>query len=762
MSAQMNTQRSQHPVLRLVAGFGEAPWWAHLVVTIAASASVVCSASVRLIPYGAVGWTILLAILGFAFAAAGGVSRFTVEGNKAVAQPTAVLIGYFGVLWAGATPYIWWAWTERGSTNTLALLAAMSAAVGLLLATRSGLVIAVLGLLVLAGSSAVGGASRWSLGAVMVLALCAVASIGSLQTDLLQTDLLQTDLLQTDLLPGDSKATGIRAGTSTDLTGRWAHRSTVITQLRHLIRPTVLAVAVGCVLCGLILEGPMSSLLSRMSSSELTQRAGSSSVGSSSRGRQEQGNSLDSVFRPGKSGLSGALNSADSFAIDKFGAADTTEILRVRYITQAIGFGALGPILIRGQAFDSWDGRSWKSTSIEATRSAGTVLFDRIESDQKELLTTAAQIELLSGSTDLVFGESRIASLDLNVDSVQVSADDTIRSAIPMGKGSRYVVVSARHQWRDGGPPTPLVSLNDTEMLAKFGVRPEHLDVSALSPRTRQLALSLGNPALSIQEVERNIETWLAANTGYDFSARQKSTPGDVVDDFLFESQRGWCEQIATATVMLLRANGIPARLATGYLPSQNVGNATYVALSRDAHAWVEMYLPGRGWAPRDPTSAVPLVNAPPELKPTSERPLDWNWPDRKTVSLVAFSLAVGLAAWLVLRRVSGLRRRSSWYETQVRSLETFGVRHGVKRTPDQTLREFGEALRAEAVPDDRVRAVVLLLDRHRYAPTDDQPTSADQTWVESSLRELEAQHQSASNGRARKLKRSAGNRFRR
>lgn len=762
----MSTQRLQHPVLRLVAGFGEAPWWAHLVVTIAASASVVCSAFVRLIPYGAVAWTILLAILGFAFAAAGGVSRFTVDGDSAVAQPTAVLIGYFGVLWAGATPYIWWAWTERGSTNTLALLAAMSAAVGLLLATRSGLVVAVLGLLVLAGSCAVGGASRWSLGAVMALALCAVASVGALQADSLPADSLQGDSLRSDSLQGDSKQGDSKRGDSkqgdSKVLGRSAVPTTVLSQLRHLIRPSVLMVAVGCVLCGLVLEGPMSSLLSRMSSSELTQRAGSSSVGSSSTGRQGEGNSLDSVFRPGNSDPSGALNSANSFAIDNFGAADTTEILRVRYINQAIGFGALGPMLIRGQAFDSWDGRSWKSTSVEETRSAGTVLFDRIETDQKELLTTGAQIELLSGSTDLVFGESRIASVDLDVDSVQVSADDTIRSAVPMGKGSRYVVISARHQWRDGGPPTPLVSLNDTEMLAKFGVRAEHLDVSALSPRTRELALALGNPALSIQEVERNIETWLAANTGYDFSARQKSTPGDVVDDFLFESQRGWCEQIATATVMLLRANGIPARLATGYLPSQNVGNATYVALSRDAHAWVEMYLPGRGWAPRDPTSAVPLVNAPPEVKPKVERPIDWNFPNGKTMGLLVLGVAVGLAAWLVLRRVSGLRRRPSWYDTQVRSLEAFGVRHGVKRTPDQTLREFGEALRVEAVPDERVRAVVLLLDRQRYGPADDQPTNADQTWVESSLRELEEQHPPIASGKARKLKRLAGTRFRR
>ena len=80
----------------------------------------------------------------------------------------------------------------------------------------------------------------------------------------------------------------------------------------------------------------------------------------------------------------------------------------------------------------------------------------------------------------------------------------------------------------------------------------------------------------------------------------------DSVDDFLFSTRRGYCEQYASAFVVLMRAAGIPARVVTGYQGGwfNAVGNYLLVRQS-DAHAWAEVWLAGRGWVRIDPTAAV-------------------------------------------------------------------------------------------------------------------------------------------------------------
>jgi hypothetical protein len=75
------------------------------------------------------------------------------------------------------------------------------------------------------------------------------------------------------------------------------------------------------------------------------------------------------------------------------------------------------------------------------------------------------------------------------------------------------------------------------------------------------------------------------------------------VDNFLFVDRRGVCEQFATAHVVLLRVLGIPARLVAGYGSGEhNPLSGYYAVRASDAHAWTEVYFPGYGWVPFDPT----------------------------------------------------------------------------------------------------------------------------------------------------------------
>ena len=83
--------------------------------------------------------------------------------------------------------------------------------------------------------------------------------------------------------------------------------------------------------------------------------------------------------------------------------------------------------------------------------------------------------------------------------------------------------------------------------------------------------------------------------------------PGhDWVDEFVFETRAGFCEQFSSAFVVLMRAAGIPARVVTGYVGGYRNPIGGYWQVRRsDAHAWAELWLPGRGWVRYDPTAAV-------------------------------------------------------------------------------------------------------------------------------------------------------------
>lgn len=78
------------------------------------------------------------------------------------------------------------------------------------------------------------------------------------------------------------------------------------------------------------------------------------------------------------------------------------------------------------------------------------------------------------------------------------------------------------------------------------------------------------------------------------------------VDEFLFSTQRGFCEHYAGAFTELMRAAGIPARVVTGYHGGElNPVSGAVVVRQYDAHAWTEVWLDDQGWVRVDPTAAV-------------------------------------------------------------------------------------------------------------------------------------------------------------
>lgn len=134
----------------------------------------------------------------------------------------------------------------------------------------------------------------------------------------------------------------------------------------------------------------------------------------------------------------------------------------------------------------------------------------------------------------------------------------------------------------------------------KDGGGPAALDTSAVTPRMAELARRVMGEGSAEQKILR-LESHLLAEYAYTLDISDEG--GDPIEDFLFVKKAGHCEYFATAMVLLLRAEGIPARFATGFLGAEsNAIEDLLVVRQSNAHAWVEAYSPERGWQVYDPT----------------------------------------------------------------------------------------------------------------------------------------------------------------
>ena len=77
---------------------------------------------------------------------------------------------------------------------------------------------------------------------------------------------------------------------------------------------------------------------------------------------------------------------------------------------------------------------------------------------------------------------------------------------------------------------------------------------------------------------------------------------GNELEQFLFRTRRGYCEQFAGAFAAMARSVGLPSRVAVGFTPGEQAADGTFVVRGYHGHAWPEVYLDGYGWVPFEPT----------------------------------------------------------------------------------------------------------------------------------------------------------------
>src|SRR5439155_22868576 len=116
--------------------------------------------------------------------------------------------------------------------------------------------------------------------------------------------------------------------------------------------------------------------------------------------------------------------------------------------------------------------------------------------------------------------------------------------------------------------------------------------------RMYRLSRSLAASAPTTYDVVKRIEDYLKGGYGYseDPPAHRFALPA-----FLFEDKVGYCQHFSGAMALMLRMNGVPARVAAGFTPGSYDSDAgEYRVHDLDAHDWVEVYFTGIGWVPFD------------------------------------------------------------------------------------------------------------------------------------------------------------------
>ena len=125
------------------------------------------------------------------------------------------------------------------------------------------------------------------------------------------------------------------------------------------------------------------------------------------------------------------------------------------------------------------------------------------------------------------------------------------------------------------------------------------------NPRAVQLAQSLRSAHPDDEDYVHAVLAMFRQQPFY-YTLTPPTLGNNAVDDFLFDTKRGFCEHYASAFAVLMRAAGIPAHVVTGYQGGAFNRFADYWILRQsDAHAWDEVWMDGRGWQRIDPTSAV-------------------------------------------------------------------------------------------------------------------------------------------------------------
>jgi protein-glutamine gamma-glutamyltransferase len=287
----------------------------------------------------------------------------------------------------------------------------------------------------------------------------------------------------------------------------------------------------------------------------------------------------------GRSGLSAQMRVGQVAEM----ALDDSIALRVRFDGPV---PALSAMYFRGPVLTDFDGLEWRPlrSGFPARLALPHALAVQGEGVAHEITLEPHPHPWLFVLDASATGPERTDMRPHMTPELQWITDQAITSRV------RYRATS--HPRFQHGPPQSMLALQDMIALPP-----------GFNPRTLALAQQLRavhgpGPAAAPALVQAALERLRTGNYRYTLSPGRFGR--HVADEFWFDRRQGFCEHIASSFVVLMRAMDIPARIVTGFQGGEfNPVDGFWTVRNRDAHAWAEVWLLGRGWVRVDPTSAV-------------------------------------------------------------------------------------------------------------------------------------------------------------
>jgi hypothetical protein len=448
-------------------------------------------------------------------------------------------------------------------------------------------------------------------------------------------------------------------------------------------------------------------------------------------------NQLDGVF----GGLSGADSRIEGTS---FGAS-----FRVRGKWN----GGDGPVMtvaakrgyyMRTITYDVYTGRGWTSSKGPGRRvEAGARIFPGYTPErplsEAAFTVETVQVEVQQGTGRNVFtpGYPTTAFLPLIVNEPGGQPLlGALLSGVNLDVGKGYQI-------------TADVSTATEAMLAGAGTNypPEvvatYLGTKGVTPRTGELAHQIVTDAKATDPYHqaKALADYLRSNPRFTYTtvASLPSDPDrDLVDFFLFDpnGQRGYCEYFATTMAVMARTLGLPARVAVGYAPGEQIKPGIFQVRERNRHLWAEVFFPGYGWQIFEATKSIPAlvrlpgvgvvppvnlptgitdpgsrflegkklgdVNSIPSLQPVeggfqagTDKPTDTSRTGNAWIFIVIASLILLVAAWRLLQRRHRFRFLAPG-DRQWQRLAFAADRAGVAQRPSETVYEYASWLEVQ------------------------------------------------------------------
>lgn len=245
----------------------------------------------------------------------------------------------------------------------------------------------------------------------------------------------------------------------------------------------------------------------------------------------------------------------------------------------------------RLMSLDHFDGRMWGAHSRFRSVSG------RFETDTTRSEELIQQVRVVGLVSDYLPAAARpVAVFTANSG---VAFDDHSSSLLlehPTDEGFEYIVNSVL-------PNFEAETLRSVDMTLPDSIAARYLQLPELDPRVHELAREVTGSTTTSYDAALALQTFFRNEFVYDIDISAGSGENALVH-FLFEDRRGYCEQFAASYAAMARTIGLPSRVAVGFTEGDQsqTDPSFFTVRGKHSHAWPEIFFPGLGWVPFEPT----------------------------------------------------------------------------------------------------------------------------------------------------------------